>query len=550
MATPRRWHGALTVGDLLVRAVERDADALAVVCPDERRSYGELEDGAVSAARSLATLGVEKGSHVGILMPNCIDFVEVLLGAALLGAVAVPINARFKARELRHVIADGDVDVLVTSDIIEGHADYVSLLHEAVPGLAEAREPRALELATAPRLRSVVLLGARSAEGMIDRTGFRALAPDTPVEEIDLRRSRVAVRDVALMMYTSGTTAMPKGCPLTHEALVRTSVVAGRTRFRLTAEDRFWDPLPMFHMSAILPLLAVVDAGAAFLSMTHFDAGGALEMMDAERASICFSTFPAITQALLNHPDYHPDRWKRVRIINNVAPPDALRAMQAQMPHTVQIGAYGCTECGGVVGFNEPSDTLEQRTTTCGRPFDGVEVGIRDLESGEPIGSGRRGEIVVRGYSLFEGYYKDPELTATRIDADGWFHTGDIGTLDVDGRVSYLGRTKDMLKVGGENVAAIEIESYLCTHPAVSIVAVVGVPDPKYMEVPAAFVELRPSHEATAEELIEHCRGGLARFKVPRYIRFISDWPMSATKIQKFRLAERLAREGSNGGSD
>ena len=215
-------------------------------------------------------------------------------------------------------------------------------------------------------------------------------------------------------------------------------------------------------------------------------------MLDEERATLNFATFPAITQALLNHPDYHPDRWRGIRVINNVAPPDTLRDMQSRMPHTIQISSYGLTECGGVVAFNDPEDTLEQRCTTSGIPFDGIEVEVRDLVSGEPAPPGVAGEIVVRGYCVFDRYHKDPERTAEAVDADGWFHTGDIGSMTAEGRISYLGRTKDMLKVGGENVAAIEIESFIATHPCVSIVAVVGVPDAKYMEVPAAFIELRP----------------------------------------------------------
>ena len=390
MATDRRWHDALTLGDLLVRAAERDPRAPAIVFPDARSTYGELEAGAVAAARSLAALGVGNGSHVGILMPNCIDFLHTFFGAALLGAVAVPINARFKPRELGHVIADGDLEVLVTSDLIEEHVDYVALLHETLAGLEAAPDPLALDLRAVPRLRTVVLLGG-GAPGMVDRRTFAALADATPAEAIDERRSRVAMRQVALMMYTSGTTAMPKGCPLSHEALVRTSVIAGRTRFGFTAQDRFWDPLPMFHMSAILPLIGVMDAGAAFLSMTHFEPDAALAMLDAEGATVSFATFPAVTQALLNHPGYHPDRWRRIRLINNVAPPDSMRAMQAQMPHTIQISAYGCTECAGVVAFNEPTDTAEQRATTCGRPFDGIELGIRDLETGAPVGTGDAG---------------------------------------------------------------------------------------------------------------------------------------------------------------
>jgi fatty-acyl-CoA synthase len=378
---------------------------------------------------------------------------------------------------------------------------------------------------------------------MLGGAEFAAGATNVSDEDVLALHRRTSVRGVALMMYTSGTTAMPKGCRLSHEALVRTATVAGRTRFRFTPEDRFWDPLPLFHMSTILPMIGVFDAGATLLLMDHFDADVALRMLDDERATISFATFPAITQALLNHPDYHPDRWRRVRLINNVAPPDTLRAMQARMPHTVQISAYGCTECGGVVAFGDAEDTLEERATTCGVPFDGIELEVRDLATGVLAAPEEPGEIVVRGYCVFDGYHKDPDRTAAALDADGWFHTGDIGALTAEGRIRYLGRTKDMLKVGGENVAAIEIESYLATHPAVSIVAVVGVPDPKYMEVPAAFVELRPGREATEEELVEFCRRGLARFKVPRHVRFVEEWPMSATKVQKFRLQERLADE-------
>jgi fatty-acyl-CoA synthase len=543
MLPDHRWHDVYTLPDLLARAAERDPDADAVIFPEVRVTYGELDARAVRTACSLSALGVGPRSYVGILMPNCIDFLDVFFGAALLGATPVPINSRFKARELQHVIIDSDMEVLVTSAIIAEHADYVALLHEALAGLGDARAPEALALPQAPALRSVVLLGSTRAPGMLDGASFEALSERVTADEIAVRRSRVALRSIALMMYTSGTTAVPKGCPLSHEALVRTSVVAGRTRFRFTREDRMWDPLPMFHMSSILPLIGVMDVGGAFLSMTHFEPGKALEMIDAEETTMSFATFPAITQALLNHPDYHPDRWKRIRLINNVAPQDTLRDMQSRMPHTIQISAYGCTECGGVVAFNDPDDTPEQRCTTSGRPFDGIEVETRDLETGAPLGPGERGEIVVRGYNLFEGYHKDQEKTAAQIDADGFFHTGDIGMLDPDGRISYLGRVKDMLKVGGENVAAVEIESYLGTHPAVSICVVVGVPDPKYVEVPAAFVELRPGHHASEQQLIEHCRGGMARFKVPRYVRFVTEWPMSATKIQKFRLAEQLARE-------
>ncbi|MCW3065749.1 MAG: hypothetical protein JWN32_2921 [Solirubrobacterales bacterium] len=526
-----RWQEVVRFADLLLRAAERDPDHEALVFPDARLTYGELEARAFAAARSLRGLGVGPGSHVGVLMSNSQEYVEMLFGSSLLGAVMVPINSRFAPRELGYVVENGDLDVVVTSDAVVEHVDYVARLQEALSELA------------APALRTIVLLGDRDVPGMTGRAEFAAAGAGVSDEGVLELHRRTAVRGMALMMYTSGTTAMPKGCRLSHEALVRTAIVAGRTKFRFTPEDRFWDPLPLFHMSTILPMIGAFDAGATMLLMRHFDADVALRILDEERATISYATFPAITQSLLNHPDYHPDRWKRVRLVNNVAPPDTLRAMQAQMPHTVQISAYGCTECGGVVAFNDLEDTLEERSTTCGTPFEGIELEVRDLATGEPVPAEEPGEILVRGYCVFDGYHKDPERTAEALDADGWFHTGDIGALTPEGRIRYLGRTKDMLKVGGENVAAIEIESYLATHPAVSIAAVVGVPDSKYMEVPAAFVELRPGHEATEEEIVEFCRRGLAHFKVPRHVRFVDEWPMSATKVQKFRLQERLADE-------
>ncbi|MGH9242957.1 MAG: AMP-binding protein [Acidimicrobiales bacterium] len=533
----------VTFGDLLIRGADRYPDRVAVVLPDERHTYASLAGAAVRAARSLLGLGVRPGDHVGILMPNCMDFVEVMFGAAMLGAWVVPINARFKGRELAYVAENADLKVLVTSDIVDQFTDYVEILHDCLPGLAAADDPNDLRLGVAPALRSVVLLGQKAPAGMVDRAGWDALADVAGERDVHRLRSQVAIRDVAVMLYTSGTTAMPKGCPLSHEAVVRTAVVAGRDRFAFSVDDVLWDPLPLFHMSAILPMIGVFDAGASYVTLTHFDAGVALAQMKEEGCTVCFSTFPTVTQALLNHPGYRPGDLDRVRLMNNVAPPDLLLAIHAALPTARHMSAYGCTEAGGVIAFHSPDDPDDVRATTSGRPFRGIEVQMRDAETGREVAPGDRGQIWVRGYNLFEGYYKDPDKTSERFDANGWFNTGDIGRFDVDGRISYIGRIKDMLKVGGENVAAIEIESFLQTHPAVAVAQVVGIPDSKYDEVPAAFVELKPGRALAEGELIAFCAGEISSFKVPRYVRVITEWPMSATKIQKFRLRDRLCEE-------
>jgi fatty-acyl-CoA synthase len=295
----------------------------------------------------------------------------------------------------------------------------------------------------------------------------------------------------------------------------------------------------MFHMASILPLLACMDAGATLLSMLRVEAGAALEMLERERATIAFPSFPTVTNDLISHPDFAKRDLSALRRINNVAPPDVLRRFQAAFPQAVQTGAYGLTEACGVIAFNDPDEDLETRLHTCGRPFDGIDVMIVDPQTLEPLPAGERGEIWIRGYAVFAGYHKAPEKNAESFH-QGWLRTGDLCSLDSHGQISFHGRLKDMLKVGGENVAALEIESLLATHPAVKLAQVIGVPDQRLLEVPAAFVELHEAASVGAEELIQFCSSRTASFKVPRHIHFVTEWPMSATKVQKHRLRELL----------
>jgi fatty-acyl-CoA synthase len=469
------------------------------------------------------------------------DFLDVWFGISFVGAVCVPINARFKARELSYVIENGDLVAIFTSDIVEQHTDYVALLHEALPGLADAADPTSLAIPTAPRLRTAVLLGAKRAPGFLDRAGFERYVAATPPEAVGAMRRRVAISDVAVIFYTSGTTAMPKGCLLDHETLVRVGINT-RWRMRLRDGERMWDPLPLFHTAATQPMVAVLDAGGTYVTMTRFEPAAALELIQRERVTSMFTAFPIIAQALLNH-EGGPAALAEVRMTFNVAPPDALKAMQARMPSTVQVTGFGMTETGGSVVLTRPEDPLNVRCGAEGPPYPGMELEIRDLEENSALPPGERGEIVVRGPRVFRGYFKAPEKNAEVLEPAGWLHTGDLGAVDDDGCLHYLGRTKDMLKVGGGNVAAIEIESYLATHPAVSIAQVVGVPDDKYVEVAAAFVELKPGCSVTEAEMIAYCTGAMASFKVPRYVRVVTEWPMSATKVQKFRLRDQLVEE-------
>ena len=541
-ASDDRLIEATTLGDLLLRGAQRWPDRELLVLGDERLTYSQLAARAQRTARALQGMGIAPGDHVGVLAPNLVEVVELLFASALCGAVTVLINARYKDTELAYVIANADLRLVFTTRRVAGYVDFVELLYTALPGLRASAAPLALRLPTAPQLRSVVLMEDEDGPGLLSWQQFAAHADRIGPAQASLRRSEVALRQPCIMMYTSGTTSDPTGCRLSHEAIVR-SAREIRARFRITDADRQWNPLPMFHMSSIMPLLATLWAGGVFITDTHFDAEAAWRMLDAERPTIWFTAFPAVMSALVNHPGFTADRVPWVRLIINVAPPEQLRRNMRTITHAVHISAYGMTEASGISCFGAIDEDDETRAATCGPPLPGVQLRVIDIETGAPVPPGVAGEMTIRGFSVFEGYYKSPEKNREAFDTEGWFHTGDLCVMDAQGRVAYRGRIKDMLKVGGENVAAVEIESYLCRHPAVQLAQVVGVPDARYGEVAAAFIELRPGASCTAQELVDFCRGHIASFKVPRYVRFVRSWPMSTTKIQKFRLREALAAE-------
>ncbi|MDG2304038.1 MAG: AMP-binding protein [Candidatus Binatia bacterium] len=530
---------ARTLGDLILRAADRWGDREVLVFPDQRVTYAELLRRSNTRARSLASLGIGPGDHVGILAPNLVEVVELLFGIALCGAVAVPINARYKTRELAYVIENADLKVLFTTTRIADYVDFVELLQGALPELLDATDPLTLTLSDAPLLRTIVLLEDLDRSGLIGLGQFDTLADSATDEAVRRRAADVSPEDPCVMMYTSGTTANPKGCRLSHDAITR-NAGAVADRFEMTEVDRQWNPLPMFHMSAYMPLLAQMRTGGSFVTDTHFEPDAAFDAIEAEKPTILFTAFPTIMGALTSHPRFRADALPQVRLINNVAPPAQLRENMQLIPQATHISAYGLTEASGICCFGSRHEDDETRATTSGRPFDGVSVRIVDPETSAEAATGTTGEMTLKGFSLFEGYYKSPEKTAEVFDDGGWFHTGDLCSVDANGFVSYHGRIKDMLKVGGENVAALEVESFLTGHPAVQLVQVVGVPDAKLLEVVAAFLQLHPGAACTEDDILTYCKGKIASFKIPRHIRFVTEWPMSATKIQKYRLREMI----------
>jgi fatty-acyl-CoA synthase len=535
-------HREMTLAGVLEASAAAHADRVALLLDQTEVSFLALAQAGERRARQMLGAGVRSGDRVGVLLPNCIEYVEIMLGAALIGAVTVPMNVRYKARELRHLIVDSGMTILYTRAGIEGVVDFGSLLEEALPGLSAVQDPARLDLDTAPGLRVIIALDAAYPrflpEANVSR--FEGVLPKKPTPTQTL-----------LLMYTSGTTANPKGCIISNRAILSNawSII---DRFSLGENDVWWCPLPMFHIGGILFVMTMLAAGGVYAGMSHFDADTAIDMLERHPPTVFYPLFPTITLPVIDHPRFGQLDHSRMRLMFNLAPTDLQRKVQASVPHAPLCAAFGMTETAGTVAYGIPTDNAEARFQTCGHPLAGWEVKIVDPQTRQEAPIGVRGEIAVRGVGLFDGYFNEPELTRRQHLDDGFFLTGDTGSLDAEGRLSFHGRFKDQLKVGGENVSALEVESFLSTHPAISLAQVVGVRDEKYGEVPAAFVELRAGASASEREIIDFCTNQIARFKIPRHVRFVTEWPMSATKIVKYRLRERLEAElaGQQPGAD
>ena len=536
------WSEVSPLADLLIRSAARYPDRPALVMPDLMLTYADLRDASIEIARGIIGLGLGSRAHVGILANNSRELVTALFGAALANCVAVPLNARHKSRELGFIIENADLALILTTAADTRFVDFREVLSTALPSLGASTPDQPQSFAEAPLLRGVVVLEGEAPAGFLSRADLVAAAQSVPVSTVDDARRATRLRDTAFIIYTSGTTANPKGCLLSHEAVTRGPVERASSRFRACEHDVTWGGGPLFHIGSLAPFIGVIGTGGTYVTDVFFDAGRALELMERERVSVAWPWFPAILQPLLDHPAFDAARLSALRKVLLIAPPALVERPQRTFPHAEFMQACGMTETAGIFALCAPDESPEQRTLSQGKPVPGITVRIIELESGEDAAPGVVGEILVRGYCVMNGYHRSPEKTAEALDSEGWLHTGDLDARDADGQLTFHGRAKDMLKVGGENVAAIEVEAYLCSHPAVKLAEVVGRPDPRLDEVPVAFIELRPGQSATEDELIGFCHGRIAGYKVPRAVFFVNDgeWPMSATKVDKRALRARL----------
>lgn len=534
-----------TLGDLLLNAWDEAPQKEAFVFPEARKTYEQVVQSVLHKARGLIGIGVKPGDHVGILLPSGIEFIETLFASAMIGAVSVLMNARYKPPEMAYVAENADLTTIVTSDQQDEFVDFVGRLTAALPGLQLSEDPFSLALASAPNLRRIVLYGGSRAPGFLDEAAFDAAAAGVSEDEVHRRRLGVRLRSTCMILYTSGTSANPKGCLLSHEAIVRETINLAQNRWAFNEDERAWSPLPLFHVAAMLAMLGAVSVAGTFIGQPHFDAGESLRQIEAEKVTMMFLPFVTFHQAMIAHPDWEKADMSSVRLQNSCfafMPERVGQAYREKAPDMLQVGTFGMTEASGIVSTGGYAMDPEAGFLRLGYPLAGIEVRIVDSE-GEDLPIGARGEVLIRGYNLFDGYYRDLAKTSEVLDSEGWYHSGDIGSLDEHGHLMFHGRFKDMLKVGGENVAAAEVEAVLATHPAVRLAQVIGLPDERLAEIPAAFVERDGGCDASPEELIAYTKERLASFKVPRHIRFVEEWPMSASKIQKFKLRLQLMDE-------
>jgi len=519
---------ALTLGQILDRAVDRVPDREAIVFQGERVSYTRLRERVDAFARGLIALGVAPRDHVVLWMPNRVEWNVANLGIAKAGAVTVTCNTRYKAREVAFVLQQSDATALVMTDRFPAaRIDYLATLCEL--------DPAALGGARFPRLRTIVVLG----EPPAGATSFAAVESAGRGGGADLARIPVGPGDPAQMLYTSGTTGDPKGCLLSHGNMFEKTRVYTELH-GWTHEDRYLVPVPYFHIFGSMGGIAAnCLAGSTQVLMETFDAGEALRLIEAERVTI-FSGVPTMFITVLGHPEFARRDHRSLRTGSIGAAPVPVEVMRRILDPAAGLGmdalvVYGLTEATGGTHWTRAGDPIEKRVATVGLPTPEIEDRIVDPATGRVLGPGEEGEVCVKGPTLMLGYYKQPEATAEKI-RDGWLHTGDMGIKDTDGYLRITGRVTDMIIVGGFNTYPAEIENFYLRHPKVLDISAVGVPDPVLGEVVMAFVIPRPGQALTAEELIRFGREGIANFKVPRYVEIVDQFPLTGSgKVQKFK---------------
>ena len=530
-----------TLGEVLREKAETQGDRDFIVYADRdlHFTYAEFDKRVDELAKGFLALGLKKGDHVGIWATNVPDWNTVLFACARAGMVFVTVNTGYKNHELDYLMKQSDLACLC---IIDGFrdSDYVAIVNELVPELKTA--PRGhLNSARFPCLKSVVYVGQVKHRGMYSMSEVLLLGQHTEERELREIEASLNTNDVVNMQYTSGTTGFPKGVMLTHRNILNNGLGIGDNQ-RFTEKDVVCLPVPLFHcFGLVLGMMAVLTHGAAAALLEWFDPLLVLATIQKARCTAVYGV-PTMFIAELNHPMFKMFDLRSLRTGIMAGSPCPIETMRQviDLMHMKEVTiCYGLTESSPVMTQSRYDDSLEVKVETVGRALPGVEVTIRDPETGEECSDGVHGEFCCRGYNTMKGYYKMPEATAQCIDEKGWLHSGDLGVKDPQGNFRVTGRIKDMIIRGGENVYPKEIEDYLYTMPGVKDVQVVGITSKKYGEEVGAFVILHPETTMNEEDVRDYCRGQISRFKIPKYVFFVDSFPLTSSgKIMKYVLRE------------
>jgi fatty-acyl-CoA synthase len=541
------WLDGLTIGQLLAETARKFPRREALVFPQcsVRMNYSEFAGAVSDVAKGLLALGIQPGEHVGIWATNVPEWVLLQFGAASIGVVLVTINSAYRPLELRYTLEQSDLVALFLTDEFKS-SDYYAIFREACPEIAQAHNGK-ISCASFPKLRCAVAIKPNAPKGY--------LAWDTMIEagrkikdsELDAIAKKLKAGDVINIEYTSGTTGFPKAAMLTHRNILMNAwYVTGCQN--ISEKDRMCIPVPFYHcFGCVMGSLGAVTRGAAMIiPAEYFNSSATLETIAKERCTTIYGV-PTMFVAMLEDASLRQRDLSSLRsgiMAGSPCPIEVMKKVIDDMGCREITIAYGQTETSPVVTQSRVDDSIELRVETVGQALPGVELKIICSETGRSLPDNEQGEICARGHCTMLGYYKNPEATAHILDKDGWVHTGDLAIRRPDGGFKITGRLKDMVIRAGENIYPREIEEFLFTHPAISQAAVFGVPDAKYGEELCAWVQLHHGRSLNAEELRAYCKQSLAHYKVPRYIKFVSEFPATVSgKIQKFKMREQMCQE-------
>ncbi|MBE9488223.1 MAG: AMP-binding protein [Bacteroidetes bacterium] len=530
-----------TLGEMLEKNVAERPDNEFLIYNDRnlRFTYSDFNTRVDNLAKALIQIGIGKGDKVGVWGTNVPDWVTLMFASARIGAILVTINTSYKLDELRYIMKKADIQTIC---VIEGYrnVDYIDIVYQMLPELRNTKRDN-IKSKEFPMLRNVIYIGHRIFKGMYNTAELLQLGGALSDKSLEEAKAKVSCHDVVNMQFTSGTTGFPKGVMLTHHNILNNGNATGDC-LNYTPDDKLLACVPLFHcFGCVLAVCAVITHGASMVMLEEFDALKVLATVQKERCTALYGV-PTMFIAELTHSMFNLFDLSSLRtgiMAGALCPISTMKEVMEKMHCKDIISVYGLTESSPGMTATRHTDSAEIRSTTVGRAFPNVEVMVRNPETREEVARGEQGELCCKGFNVMKGYYNDQKATDEVIDKDGWLHSGDLGTMDEEGYVRITGRLKDMIIRGGENIYPREIENLLLRKPEIKNVEVIGLPSKLYGEHVAAFIQLHEGSNLAETDIKTFCRGKLARYKNPRYVFFIDEFPQTASgKVQKYKLRE------------